>query len=160
MNSLTKETVDEILAAMDTFKGIAQELIGKLILETNQPEKSEIIKGNYNLISNEELLNSEEYLTDNWYFDVHGEHCMFENVETGQVLEVSLGRVDDIGNLDPYFFYNFLKSTKNLKHLASYFEDPFGEMLNLFEGLEQQKKLVHIHGVVYRKILQSEESCE
>ncbi|SYX83156.1 hypothetical protein [Paenibacillus alvei] len=78
MNSLTKETVDEILAAMYTYKGIAQQLIEKLILETNQPEKSEIIKGNYYLISNEELLNSEEYLTDNWYFDVHGEHCMFE----------------------------------------------------------------------------------
>jgi len=46
-----------------------------------------------------------------------------------------------------------------LKHLASYFEDPFGDMLNLFEALEKQKKLVHIHGVVYRKILQNEESC-
>lgn len=52
MNSLTKETVDEILAAMDTYKAIAQELISKLILETNQPEKSEIINGNYDLISN------------------------------------------------------------------------------------------------------------
>lgn len=122
MNSLTTETVDEILTAMDTYKEIAQQLIEKLILETNQPEKSEILKGNYYLISNEKLLNGEELLTDNWYFDVHGEHCMFENVETGQVLEVSLGRVDDIGNL---------------KHLASYFEDPFGEMLNLFERLEQ-----------------------
>lgn len=153
MNSLTKETIDEILAAMDTFKGIAHELIDKLIVETNQPEKSEIIKGNYFLISNEELRNGEEHLTDNWYYDVHGEHCMFENVETGQVLEVSLGRVDDIGNLDPYFFYNFLQSTKNLKHLIQYFEDPFGDMLNVFEGLEKQRKLVHIHGVVYRKIV-------
>lgn len=157
MNSLTTETVDEILTAMDTYKEIAQQLIEKLILETNQPEKSEILKGNYYLISNEKLLNGEELLTDNWYFDVHGEHCMFENVETGQVLEVSLGHVEDIGNLDPYFFYNFLKSTDNLKHLISYFDNPFGDMLNLFEALEKQKKLVHIHGVVYRKIFQNEE---
>jgi len=78
MNSLTKETVDEILAAMDSFKGIAQELIDKLIVETNQPKKSEIIKGNYDVISNEDILNGEEHLTDNWYFYVHGEHCMFE----------------------------------------------------------------------------------
>ncbi|GAV14586.1 hypothetical protein PBN151_4564 [Paenibacillus sp. NAIST15-1] len=57
---------------------------------------------------------------------------------------------------------NFENNSENiiiLKHLASYFEDPFGDMLNLFEGLEKQKMLVHIHGVVYRKILQNEESC-
>lgn len=87
MNSLTKETVDEILAAMDSFKVIAQELIGKLILETNQPEKSEIIKGSYDLISNEELLNGKEHLTDNWYLDVDGEHCMFENVVYRKILQ-------------------------------------------------------------------------
>ncbi|MGM1050677.1 MAG: DUF6896 domain-containing protein [Bacillota bacterium] len=104
MNSLTKETMDELLAAMDTYKAIAQELIDKLISETNQPEKSEIIKGGYYLLSNAELLNGEEHLTGNWYFDVHGEHCMFENLETGQKLEVSLGSTDDIGNVDPYFF--------------------------------------------------------
>lgn len=65
MNTLTKETVDELLAAMDAYKEIAQELMDKLILETNQPEKSEIIKGSYYLISNAELLNGEEHLSGN-----------------------------------------------------------------------------------------------
>ncbi|UNK16234.1 hypothetical protein MNQ98_17080 [Paenibacillus sp. N3/727] len=153
MNSLTKETMDELLAAMDTYKVIARELIDKLISETNQPEKSEIIKGSYYLLSNADLLNGEEHLTGNWYFDVHGEHCMFENLETGQKLEVSLGSIDDIGNVDPYFFYDFLKSTENLKHLIEYFENPFGDMLNFFEVLEKRKMLMHIHGVEYRKIL-------
>ncbi|WJQ83154.1 DUF6896 domain-containing protein [Brevibacillus brevis] len=152
MNSLTKETVDELLAAMDAYKVIAQELIDKLILETNQPEKSEIIKGSYYLISNAELLNDEEHLTGNWYFDVHGEHCMFENLDTGQKLEVSLGNTDDIGNVDPYFFYDFLKSTENFKHLIQHFENPFGDMLEFFEVLEKRKILMHIHGVEYRKI--------
>ncbi|MFA4135998.1 MULTISPECIES: hypothetical protein [unclassified Brevibacillus] len=156
MNSLTKETVDELLAAMDAYKVIAQELIDKLILETNQPEKSEIIKGSYYLISNAELLNDGEHLTGNWYFDVHGEHCMFENLDTGQKLEVSLGNTDDIGNVDPYFFYDFLKSTENFKHLIQHFENPFGDMLNFFEVLEKRKILMHIHGVEYRKILQNE----
>ncbi|MDK8179583.1 hypothetical protein [Paenibacillus sp. UMB4589-SE434] len=156
MNTLTNETMDELLAAMDTYKVIAQELIDKLILETNQSEKSEIIKGSYYLLSNAELLNGEEHLTGNWYYDVHGEHCMFENVETGQKLEVSLGRIDDIGNMDPYFFYDFLKSTKKFKHLIEYFGNPFGDMLNFFEVLEKQKMLMNIHGVEYRKILQIE----
>lgn len=156
MNTLTKETVDELLAAMDAYKEIAQELMDKLILETNQPEKSEIIKGSYYLISNAELLNGEEYLSGNWYFDVHGEHCMFENLDTGQKLEVSLGNKDDIGNIDPYFFYDFLKTTEDFKHLIQYFANPFGDMLNFFEALEKRKILVHIHGVEYRKILQNE----
>ena len=93
-------------AAMDAYKVIAQELIDKLILETNQPEKSEIIKGNYYLISNAELRNDEEHLTGNWYFDVHGEHCMFENLATGQKLEVSLGNTDDIGTHRKIYKYD------------------------------------------------------
>ncbi|SEK74091.1 hypothetical protein [Paenibacillus sp. OK003] len=105
MHALTKETTDTLLEAMDTYKSIAQELIDKLISETSQAEKEEIINGAYYyLLSNEEVLNGEELLSGEWHFDVHGEHCMFENAETGQTLEVSLGSKEDVGNMDPYFF--------------------------------------------------------
>ncbi|CAM3012667.1 hypothetical protein HP548_26935 [Paenibacillus taichungensis] len=153
MHALTKETTDTLLEAMETYKRVAQELIDKLISETSQAEKSEIIDGAYHLLSNEEVLNGEEYLSGNWHFDVHGEHCMFENAETGQTLEVSLGSKNDVGNMDPYFFYNFLKSTANYEHLIAYFENPFGDMLNLFERLAAQNVLIHVHGVEYRKLL-------
>lgn len=153
MHALTKETTDTLLEAMETYKRVAQELIDKLISETSQAEKSEIINGAYYLLSNEEVLNGEEYLSGNWHFDVHGEHCMFENAETGQTLEVSLGSKNDVGNMDPYFFYNFLKSTANYEHLIAYFENPFGDMLNLFERLAAQNVLIHVHGVEYRKLL-------
>ncbi|MFS0858448.1 MULTISPECIES: DUF6896 domain-containing protein [Paenibacillus] len=153
MHALTKETTDTLLEAMDTYKRIAQQLIDKLISETSQAEKEEIINGAYHLLSNEEVLNGEEYLSGNWHFDVHGEHCMFENAETGQTLEVSLGSKNDVGNMDPYFFYNFLKSTANYEHLIAYFENPFGDMLNLFERLAAQNVLIHVHGVEYRKLL-------
>ncbi|MDR9747539.1 hypothetical protein MHB84_20040 [Paenibacillus sp. FSL F4-0087] len=153
MHALTKETTDTLLEAMETYKRVAQELIEKLISETSQSEKEEIINGAYHLLSNEEVLNGEEYLSGNWHFDVHGEHCMFENAETGQTLEVSLGSKNDVGNMDPYFFYNFLKSTANYEHLIAYFENPFGDMLNLFERLAAQNVLIHVHGVEYRKLL-------
>ncbi|WP_433921773.1 DUF6896 domain-containing protein [Paenibacillus taichungensis] len=153
MHALTKETTDTLLEAMETYKRVAQELIDKLISETSQAEKEEIINGAYHLLSNEEVLNGEEYLSGNWHFDVHGEHCMFENAETGQTLEVSLGSKNDVGNMDPYFFYNFLKSTANYEHLIAYFENPFGDMLNLFERLAAQNVLIHVHGVEYRKLL-------
>ncbi|RAW15032.1 hypothetical protein DC345_13350 [Paenibacillus taichungensis] len=153
MHPLTQETTDTLLEAMNAYKRIAQELIDKLISETSQAEKEEIITGAYYLLSNEEVLNGEEYLSGNWHFDVHGEHCMFENAETGQTLEVSLGSKDDVGNMDPYFFYNFLKSTANYEHLITYFENPFGDMLDLFESLAAQNVLIHVHGVEYRKLL-------
>ncbi|UPK42749.1 hypothetical protein [Paenibacillus pabuli] len=94
MTALTKETTDELLEAMDTYKRIAQELINKLISETSQTEKEKIIDGAY-----------------------------------------------------------FLKSTANLEHLISYFENPFGDMLDFFERLAAQNVLIHVRGVEYRKLL-------
>ena len=77
-------------------------------------------------------MNRQENLSDTWWFDVHGEHCMFKNLTTGQILEVSLGDKESIVNLDPYFFYNFLETTANLKHLTKYFKNPFSDTLNFF----------------------------
>jgi len=140
----------EILEAMRHYKTLAHILIDKLIAETDQPAKVEIEAGNYYEIADADILNGEENLTDHWWFDVHGEHCLFKNLITNQVLEVSLGDKESVGNLDPYFFYNFLQTTDNVKHLIKYFDNPFADMLNLFEELERQNKMVHIGGVQFR----------
>ncbi|TYQ15263.1 UNVERIFIED_CONTAM: hypothetical protein Cloal_1697 [Acetivibrio alkalicellulosi] len=139
MTALYKETIDELSTAMDTYKIIANKLIGKLISETKQPEIKEIIKGQYYLIENSELINGKKHLSDSWDFDVHGEHCLFVNLVTGQRLEVSLGNKESLGNLDPYFFYDFLKTTESLKHLADNFKNPFNDMCAFFEHLIEQK---------------------
>ncbi len=141
----------ELLAAMDSYKTIARQLIYKLISETDQPEIEKVKNGEYDLIENAALFNRQENLSDNWYFDVHGEHCLFKNVITGQTLEVSLGGNESIDNLDPYFFFNFLKTTDHLKHLTGYFQNPFSDMLSLFEELEKQKIMQHIYRTEYRK---------
>lgn len=152
MKTFQNEIIIELLNAMDEFKTTAEELINKVINETKQPEIEAIEKGNYDEIENADFLNGEKILSDNWYYDVHGEHCMFENTITGQTLEVSLGHKEHIANLDPYFFYNFLKTTEHLAHLAKHFESPFKDMLNLFEDLEQKKLLKNIYRIGYRKI--------
>jgi hypothetical protein len=151
MPILTKEIQDELVEAMDSYKDIAQGLIDRLILETEQPEKNKILDGHYDEIQNAKTLNGQENLFDNWWFDIHGEHCLFKHLTTGQTLEVSLGTKDSLGNLDPYFFYNFLKTTDKLKHLIEYFRNPFDDMVNFFEELEKQKLMIRIHGVEYRK---------
>lgn len=152
MTELTNDIEKELLKAMDDYKTIAQLLIDKLITETDQPEKAEIQAGRYFEIQNADLFNGQENLSDNWWFDVHGEHCLFRNLITGQTLEVSLGNKESIANLDPYFFYNFLETTENFRHLTKYFKNPFNDTLNLFKKLEKKQKMVNIYGVNFRKL--------
>lgn len=151
MNELTNDIEKELVSAIDDFITIAHQLIDKLIRETDQPEKSEIEAGHYYEIQNADLFNGQTNLSDNWWFDVHGEHCLFKNMITNQTLEVSLGNKESIGNLDPYFFYHFLETTEKFKHLTCYFEDPFSDTLAFFEKLTQINILTHTHGVHFRK---------
>lgn len=151
MTEHNNDIEQELLKAMDAFKTIAHQLIDKLISETRQPKKTAIEAGRYDEIQNADLINGQTNLSDNWWFNVHGEHCMFENMITGQTLEVSLGNKESIGNLDPYFFYTFLETTEHLKHLTQYFKNPFRDTLDFFQKLEHQKIMIHIYGVQYRK---------
>lgn len=91
----------ELFQAMDEFASIAELLINKIITETIQPEIENINAGKYYEIENAELRNGQENLSDNWSFDVHGEHCFFRNTETNQELEVHLGNRESCANLDP-----------------------------------------------------------
>ncbi|MGN7413928.1 DUF6896 domain-containing protein [Paenibacillus sp. SAF-068] len=153
MKSIPQKITEELLMAMDMYEKIARQLINQLILETDQSDRTAILAGAYDMLTNADVIHEGEELTGNWYFDVHGEHCMFKNTETGQTLEVALGSPADVGNMDPYFFYNFIKTTPELAHLTSYFDHPFQDMLDFFEHLEAQQVLFHVHGVAYRKLL-------
>ena len=152
MPKLPPETITELLAAMDHFETLARQLINKLIAETDQPKKAAIVAGNYDEIQHADVLNGQQYLSGNWAFDVHGEHCMFKNAVTGQTLEVSLGNPESIGNLDPYFFYQFLDTTAQFNHLTGYFNRPFQDMLDFFEALERQNQLASVYGVQFKRL--------
>ena len=54
---------------------------------------------------------------ENWRYFVHGFHCGFENTKTGQIIEVPLVFGLEFGDLDPYFFSKFIKSTPNYRPL-------------------------------------------
>ncbi|HEX8330920.1 MAG TPA: hypothetical protein VF629_25535 [Hymenobacter sp.] len=150
--SFAQSVISDILTAMDERAVLARHLINKVLLETSQPELAEIEAGNYDCIQNSEILNREAALSGNWYFDVHGEHCLFVNIVTNQELEVSLGNDNFLENLDPYFFYKFLATTKKYQHLAVHFVSPFREMLFLFEELEKQGMLKRLYGSEFRKL--------
>ncbi len=61
---------------------------------------------------------------EDWRYFVHGFHCGFENNETGQIIEVPLVFGLEFGDLDPYFFSKFIKSTPKYEPLpVNIFED-------------------------------------
>ncbi|MDW7690819.1 hypothetical protein R9C00_21325 [Flammeovirgaceae bacterium SG7u.111] len=151
MNIITEEIEHELIKAMDTFVLTARMLIQKLIIETSQPEIERVKRGEYHLIEDAELLNGKDTLNDSWDFFIHGEHCLFENRVTGQKIEVSLGDHEFIENLDPYFFYDFLRTTESLHHLTQYFEDSFSSVLDFFNSLVNKGCMVRIYKNEYRK---------
>lgn len=152
MNNLTTTIQQELFRAMDDYNVAAHILMDKLISETNQPEKEKIATGAYYAIEEADLLNGAKTLSDNWWFEVHGEHCFFRNLKTKQELEVYLGNRESVSNLDPIFFFNFLKTTKKWKHLIVHFENPFADVLNFFEEMVLIQKMENVGGLNFRKI--------
>ncbi|WP_212002971.1 hypothetical protein [Chitinophaga sp. HK235] len=47
----------------------------------------------------------------NWSYFLHGFHCGFEHKQTGQLIEAPLVFNDEFGDLDPYFFSRYIRST-------------------------------------------------
>jgi len=147
---LKKETINELLQAINEHVELAHYLINKLVTETIENNKEEIKNGAYWMIEN---CHETDRLSEGWDYDVHGEHCDFINIITGQEIVVSLGENKWIENIDPYFFYNFLKTSREYKHLTKYFEEnSYAKMCDLFEKLEKEGKIQHLDRNEWRKI--------
>ena len=151
MTQLDVEMEAVLLRAIDAHMALAQELMHKLITETDQPEKAFIANGHLDEIQNADVCAGGETLSGGWWFNVHGEHCLFHNLETGQKLEVALGSPDCVATVDAYFFDQFLASSKEFKHLSLCIEQQFGGVLPVFEQLTRENKMQHVHGVVFSK---------
>ncbi len=65
--------------------------------------------------SNKGILNEE------WTFYLHGSHCHFENINTGQSVEVRYTEKPEFGYLDGFFFLNYMQTTVRFKNLADWF---------------------------------------
>jgi hypothetical protein len=148
---LKNETINELLNAMDEHIELAYYLINKLITETIQNNTEEIKNGAYWMIENCHESNG---LSENWNYDVHGEHCDFWNIKTGQKIVVSLGENKWIENVDPYFFYKYLETSDKYKGIAKYFEEnPYVKMCDIFEKLEKEGKMQHLDRNEWKKVL-------
>ena len=151
MTQLDVEMEAVLLRAIDAHMALAQELMHKLITETDQPEKALIANGHFDEIQNADVYAGGDTLSGAWWFDVHGEHCLFHNLETGQKLEVALGSPDCVATVDAYFFDQFLASSKEFQHLSLCIEEQFGGVLPVFEQLTHENKMQHVRDVVFGK---------
>ena len=118
MTKLDVEMESVLLQALDAHIALAHELMHKLITETDQPEKALIANGHFDEIQNADVRTGGETLSGEWWFDVHGEHCLFHNLVTGQKLEVALGDQDCVATVDAYFFAQFLASSTAFQGLS------------------------------------------
>lgn len=151
MTQLDVEMEAVLLRAIDAHMALAQELMHKLITETDQPEKALIANGHFDEIQNADVYAGGDVLLGAWWFDVHGEHCLFHNLETGQKLEVALGNAACVATVDAYFFDQFLASSKAFQSLNQCIEQQFGGVLPVFEQLTRENKMQHVRDVVFRK---------
>lgn len=73
-----------------------------------------------------------------WQYAFHGIHCAFSNLTTGQHVEVPLTYGLEFGQLDPYFFTRFIKSTKEYEPL------PIGIYCDYADGNRILEKMVEL----------------
>jgi hypothetical protein len=121
-------TDEEIEANQDFFEKCAKDygmLAKKLIFELASAFNLSINKYpwlTFNPLKRE--LEKQRGKMGDWNFYLHGIHCAFENKKTGQYIEVLLVFGHEFGDLDPYFFSLYIKSTKEYQPLPTeIFED-------------------------------------
>jgi hypothetical protein len=81
---------------------------------------------------------------EGWRYFVHGFHCGFENNETGQVIEVPLVFGLEFGDLDPYFFSKFIKSTPNYRPLPIDIFEDYADGVRIIERMVSLGKFERI----------------
>jgi hypothetical protein len=133
--------ISNILNAINDFESLAQQLLDKVLSETIQNEREEVLQGNLDFLENTDTGE----LVDNWTFEIHGEHCDFTNIDSNQTLTICIG-LNSLKFIDPHFFYNFLKTNKKHKKLISEFPDSFGSVYLLFQQMEELSLLKKVEG--------------
>lgn len=74
-------------------------------------------------------------MVGDWHYYLHGIHCGFTSRVTGQTIEVSLVHGLEFGDLDPYFFTRFIKSTPGYKPLPVAIYEDYADGVQIIEQM-------------------------
>ncbi|EHQ30762.1 DUF6896 domain-containing protein [Mucilaginibacter paludis] len=114
------------------YRALAERLI--LMLSTKLGIK---INNSFPLISFNELKNSKKQIGKlaAWRYNLHGYHCGFEHSSTGQLIEVPLVFGLEFGDLDPYFFTRYIKSTPQYQPLPVCIYEDYADGVRIIETM-------------------------
>ncbi len=74
-------------------------------------------------------------LLDEWDNYVHGGHCRYENLVTGETVEAPLEIKEKQKDVDPYFLAEYIKSTKLFPEVANLISDKFHDTARILDVL-------------------------
>jgi len=98
-----------------------------------------------------------------WKYYFHGFHCAFTHKETKQHIEVPLTYGEEYGELDPYFFSDFMKSTPKFQPLPIEIFDDYSDGKRILEVMIKLGKFEKINSnLKFRKgvVLKNREKKE
>ncbi|MFT6922972.1 MAG: hypothetical protein ACJA1C_001980 [Crocinitomicaceae bacterium] len=144
-------TDDEITEFQDFFELCAKEygvlgerLINEFIVENDIPNHDGFplknLNGYFGNKNHEPRGKMGEW---NYYF--HGFHCLFVNRGTKQEIEVPLTYGEEFGELDPYFFSTFIKTTAQFQPLPIHIYDDYGDGKRILETMYKLGKFEMIN---------------
>lgn len=90
------------------YRQLAEELLFKLVDKLDLKLNKDFPMQTFNELKRDGRSNGK---VEGWNYYVHGFHCGFVNIKTKQEIEVPLVFGQEFGDLDPYFFSKFIKST-------------------------------------------------
>jgi hypothetical protein len=119
---------EEIEANADFFEQCAKDyrdLATKLIYNLAHHLKITLDKDFPWLTLNQVKASKQAGVCNNWNYYRHGFHIQFENNVTGQGIEAPIMFGHDFGELDPYFFSEYITSTPKYHPLPVTIYEPF-----------------------------------
>ncbi|MGE8426977.1 MAG: DUF6896 domain-containing protein [Sphingobacterium sp.] len=79
-----------------------------------------------------------------WRYFIHGFHCGFQHLTTGQCIEVPLAFGLEFGDLDPYFFMKFILSSPDYRPLPIPLFDEYADGLRIINKMTALGKFEEI----------------
>lgn len=109
------ETEKLVIQVIVSFNKKANELINLLAERFSLDLKS---PGPFNKLLNRKTELWKGELEGDWTYRFHGDACSFENSITKQFLDVKINRDNDYGAINDFYLYQFMLTTKELKHVT------------------------------------------
>jgi hypothetical protein len=114
------------------YRQLGEELLFKLVVELDLELNKEFPMETFNKLKRDKRQTGK---IEDWRYFVHGFHCGFENNKTGRLIEVPLVFGLEFGDLDPYFFSKYIKSTPDYKPLPVYIFEDYADGVRINEKM-------------------------